>query len=421
MVIFVRCILYNKYTPVADIEFDTTVKRISNIYEILDIKYAPLGVYNAYNNKSGNTLKALNLWFSGRGIPSWRKDLSGLLLRLGVSSADELLDKSYGLSLSDQYWFKEKGSSITWNDINFFTNPFEYTAYLRASLDSTGRYSQNPSLKSPTNTTDGMLQKAWIIEDGRRVLVKGTYTASREEPFNEWLASRICDKLGFDYCKYKLDWYQNTLVSKCDNFIGEDEEIISAYDVFMSEKKRNDVNDFEHYVSILEDHGIIDAREKVSDMYILDYLMVNSDRHMKNFGIIRNVESLEWVDTTPIFDSGQSMCCDRYTNNMDFKNAYGKFFTNTSKNYKQILETIGKSGLGIDAVKLNGIVEEYEDVLKIYQDQMDMTDRRINKLTEGLQTRMDMLEKYISRHQQKCVSRYHETEEADIEEDDLML
>lgn len=181
------------------------------------------------------------------------------------------------------------------------------------------------------------------------------------------------------------------------------------------------LTDFEHYVSILEDHGIIDAREKVSDMYILDYLMVNSDRHMKNFGIIRNVESLEWVDTTPIFDSGQSMCCDRYTNNMDFKNAYGKFFTNTSKNYKQILETIGKSGLGIDAVKLNGIVEEYEDVLKIYQDQMDMTDRRINKLTEGLQTRMDMLEKYISRHQQKCVSRYHETEEADIEEDDLML
>ena len=85
-------------------------------------------------------------------------------------------------------------------------------------------------------------------------------------------------------------------------------------------------------------------------------------------------------------------------------------------------KSIGKDGLDINISQIHGIVDEYEDVLKSYQDQMDMTDRRINKLTEGLQTRIDMLEKYIVHHQQECVSQYHETEEVSIEEDDdLML
>lgn len=30
-----------------------------------------------------------------------------------------------------------------------------------------------------------MLQKGWIIENGKRILVKGTYTFNREKPFNE--------------------------------------------------------------------------------------------------------------------------------------------------------------------------------------------------------------------------------------------
>lgn len=391
-----RCMLFNKHTPVADIEFDTNTKRIVGIYEMLDINYAPLGVYNAYKNKSASTLKALNSWFLGRGIPSWRKDLSGLLTRLGISSTDELLDKSYGLSLSDQYWFKEKNSNITWNDINFFTNAFEYTAYLDATLDSTDRSFRNPSLKSPTNTTDGMLQKAWIIERGQRILVKGTYTANHEEPFNEWLASQICDRLGFDYSNYEVDWYKNSLVSKCSNFITENEEIVTADDIFMSEKKRNDMNDFEHYVSVLEKHGISDARKKVSAMFTLDYLMVNSDRHMKNFGIIRDVNTLQWTRVTPIFDTGQSMCCDRYTNNMDFNNAYGKFFTNVNKSYDSILSCVKASGLNIDTSRLEGLSEQYKDLLKFYQYQMDISDRRIDKLTAGLQTRINKLVRAIS-------------------------
>ncbi len=42
-------------------------------------------------------------------------------------------------------------------------------------------------------------------------------------------------------------------------------------------------------------------------MFILDYLILNEDRHLNNFGIIRNVNNLNWIDIAPIFDNGQSL------------------------------------------------------------------------------------------------------------------
>ena len=88
---------------------------------------------------------------------------------LHIESTDELLDKAYGLSLSDQYWFKEESDSIEWKDINFFDHNFEYMGFMTASFSSSTQESSynQQSLISPNNTTDGMLQKAWIIKNGK--------------------------------------------------------------------------------------------------------------------------------------------------------------------------------------------------------------------------------------------------------------
>lgn len=394
-----KCILMNKNTAIMLVEYNTTFNGIENIYDIYNIEYAPLSISNANKTLGANLLKQINDWFKGRGIPSWRKDLEKLLEKLNVSSKEELLNKSYALSLSDQYWLKEENSNVKWQDINFFTNDFEYEAYLEASLDSSSSLTTSKDktiLRSPNNTTDGMLQKGWIIENGKRILVKGTYTSSREEPFNEWLASQISKRLGFYYCNYFVEWTDKTkLISKCENFVSEDEEIISAYDVFKTEKKPNNINDYEFYIQILEKHNVLNARKNVEDMFILDYLMLNTDRHLKNFGVIRNVNTLEWVRTTPIFDTGQSMECDKYLDEINFSYGTGKFFTNTNKNYEDILRVIGKNIVNIDIHKLDGLCEEYHSLLEKYKDKLDMSDKRIEKLVSGLQQRIKKLESNI--------------------------
>jgi len=380
-----KCVLMNKNKKVALMELNEK-NNIDKIYEIYQIDYAPLALKTAIKSKSISNEKALNNWFKGRGIPSWRKDLEKLLEKLNISSPDELLNKSYALSLSDQYWIKdEKQTNLKWQDINFFTNPFEFKGYLEVSFSSSD-LNEKIDLRSPNNTTDGMLQKAWVIENGKRVLIKGTYFPSRQEPINEWLVSEICKRLDICSCEYKVDVNHNRIISKCVGFVNENEEIISAYDVFMSQKKSNNKNDLDHYVSILEQNGIDNARQQVEDMIFIDYLVMNIDRHLKNFGIIRNVETLKWEKVTPIFDTGECMGCDKLVTEMNFVDGKCKFFTDTDKKFSDLLRYVDIKRY--DIRNLKDIPEQYRQKLIEFKEYTEMTDERIESLYNGLKMRI---------------------------------
>lgn len=116
------------------------------------------------------------------------------------------------------------------------------------------------SLKTPNNTTDGMLKKAWVIEDGVRYLLKGGYKHETLQPFNEVLASEICNRLGFAHVEYTLDTYKDMVVSKCSCFITRDTELITCQQIRSNMIRHNNKDDYEDYINILELNGIKDAR-----------------------------------------------------------------------------------------------------------------------------------------------------------------
>ena len=103
--------LMNKNTEVLIAEYNEQLAVFTKIYEIKNIDYAPV-IINQTLKTNHNDISALTEWFKGRGIPDWRDDLDLLLSKLGVSTPNELLDKAFGLSLSDQYWIKPLNSSV---------------------------------------------------------------------------------------------------------------------------------------------------------------------------------------------------------------------------------------------------------------------------------------------------------------------
>lgn len=183
-----KCILMNKNTNILVAEYNESSKFFDYIYEVNNIDYAPYILTNYYlKDDINNPLFRTNLseWFKGRGIPSWRDKLDILLHRLNISAPGELLDKAFGLSLSDQYWIKPYNLDIKYDDVNFFDNDFDYSEFLEASLSkNSNTIVKGSSLKTPNNTTDGMLRKAWIIEEGTRYLLKGGYKNESLQPFN---------------------------------------------------------------------------------------------------------------------------------------------------------------------------------------------------------------------------------------------
>ena len=393
-----KSILMNRNTKILITEYNENSNFFDEIYEVINIEYAPYIVKSYYvENDINNSSFRMNLsqWFKGRGIPSWRDKLDLLLHRLNISTQNELLDKAFGLSLTDQYWLKPCSLDINYEDINFFDNDFEYGEFMSASLSKNSNVITNEeSLKTPNNTTDGMLKKAWIIENGIRYLIKGGYKNEILQPFNEALASEICRRLEFKHVPYTIDIYKDMVVSKCPCFINKDSEFITAYQIKNGMKKHDDKQDYEDYIKVLENNGIKDARIKLENMYILDFLIMNEDRHLNNFGIIRDVNTLKWLDVAPIFDNGQSLNIEYYDENELHISGEGRFFYEIMS-FDEIIKVV-KDIKRIDISKLDGIVEWFDELLHEYQDISKFSDTRINRLCIILNRQINKLEKLIN-------------------------
>ena len=388
----------NKNTEVLLTEYDSASSTFTKIYEVYNIEYAPYILKNLYNEKdfNDNSFRInLSKWFQGRGIPSWRDKLDILLHRLNIIAPSELLDKSFGLSLSDQYWLKPINTSISYDDINFFDNDFDYTEFLEASLaKNSNSIVSASSLNTPNNTTDGMLRKAWIIENDTRYLLKSGYKNELLQPFNEVLASEICDRLGFDHVKYTLDTYKDTVVSKCPCFITKNTELITCHQIRNNMDRYDSTKDYEEYIKILEEHGIVDARTQMENMFILDFLIMNEDRHLNNFGIIRDVNTLKWLKCAPIFDNGQSLNTLYYDEDELHISGEGRFFYEV-KPFDEIIKIV-KNLKRIDIDKLNDLPEWFDNLLHQYQNLTNFSDTRINKLCIILNRQINKLKKLIA-------------------------
>lgn len=385
-----KYIFMNKNTEVLLAEYDSGLGVFSKIYDIYNINYAPYILKNFYNDTSFRT--NLSKWFQGRGIPSWRDKLDLLLHRLNKTTPSELLDKAFGLSLSDQYWLKPYDTDIKYDDINFFDHDFDYTEFMEASLSKNSKMvTREEALMTPNNTTDGMLKKAWIIEDGVRYLLKGGYKNEVLQPFNEVLASMICERLGFEHVTYTLDTYQDMVVSKCPCFITKDTEFITASQIRNDMERHDSTKDYEDYIKLLESHGIKDARIKMENMYILDFLMLNEDRHLNNFGIIRDVNTLEWLDVAPIFDNGQSLNIQDYNDEEVIISGQGRLFYEV-KCFDEIIAVV-KDIKRIDLSRLDDLALWFDDLLHKYQYITNISDRRIHKLCILLNSRINKLKK----------------------------
>lgn len=95
-------ILMNKNVEVLLVEYDAALRGFSKIIDVYNVDYCPYILKSYYNSEDDCHFRLqLSEWFRGREIPSWRDKLDLLLQRLNIHTSEELLDKAFGLSLSD--------------------------------------------------------------------------------------------------------------------------------------------------------------------------------------------------------------------------------------------------------------------------------------------------------------------------------
>jgi len=304
-------ILMHKNIVVAELEIMEKAGVVTQVTKTFDTDHAPLGTLNRLQ-KTINP-ESLDAWLRGRAIPASRQNIDKFLRGLNILNTSALSLKSYGLSLSDQYWVKPRDADLSWEAINFFQNDFsdDIGEILFQNKDV-----NHPDIKviSPDANTDGILRKKWTIQDGKRVLMKGDSDLAEQRPFNEEIASKIMTRLSINHIPYTVIYTKSRYYCLCDNFINEDTELITAAEVIASIATEVTSKNDSKYVQLLKccDHlGIGGIKCRLEEMMVVDYLIANSDRHWGNFGFIRDADTLEWKDFAPIFDSGNSLWFDK--------------------------------------------------------------------------------------------------------------
>lgn len=302
----IKCDLMHKNVMVAYMEIDDATGMIQKIRQVYAPNHLPVGI--GFKRGTADRV-ALNAWWTERSIPSSRSGVREALEILEIANTKALLIKCYGFSLSDQYWIRPEGVHMTWQDINYFRNDFsdDVGDVLFGAAKKTGTL----DLSSPDNTSDGNLKKRWKIINGKRCLLKGGSNPYRQQPLNEVIASTIMTRLQIPHVEYTLVWNKGVPYSVCEDFIDENTDLVPAWRIINVLKKSNNESVYAHFLRCCEHLRISGAKEFLDKMIVLDYLIANEDRHLNNFGVIRNAETLEWIGFAPIYDSGSSLGYDK--------------------------------------------------------------------------------------------------------------
>lgn len=161
------------------------------------------------------------------------------------------------------------------------------------------------------------------------------------EPIVELLSYELCNIMNLSVANERINLalinYKNkeilTIVNISEDFKGKkDMEHIHGFIDFNMFKKRylkNSENlNYRNLINILKEYEKnkiinIDSRDsevKIIQMIIFDYIILNTDRHYKNFGYLHK-NSNNMFKFSPLYDHGQSLLYDVNLINLDYNNA----------------------------------------------------------------------------------------------------
>ena len=296
-------ILMHKNDPVCAISIDAVSGSIVRAAKPTNPELLPLG---------GNIDSAmLKKWWQRRAVPMGQGKIQRILEQLGIATPQEYLVKNLGLSLTDHYWIKPLDMELGWDDINLFTNDFrDPVGDMQFGIESVQELPANAF--SPSSSVQGELRKKWIIADGKRCLVKGNHGSNSQESLNEVVATLLHKKQAkqpyVTYNTMRMGDHQQ-IFCVCESFTSDTIELLPAIDIVESKKKDNAMSMYEHFVAVCLAHDLEETKVRSFLEYqiMTDFIITNTDRHMNNFGILRDTKTLKFIGMAPIFDSGNSM------------------------------------------------------------------------------------------------------------------
>ena len=304
-----KYLLYNADEPVAAFEYENgTIGR----FDVLRSDLLPMQI-------RCTSADGFSLWLQERAIDLntfQHRQLASELLGSRDKTAIAILTHMF--SISDTFTCFKEGEFIPRDQLCRIEDQDIVSDFILVSSDTSLRLNR---LITPNASTDGSFPKTWKFEDGAWWLYK---IQSSDATRSEREISRVLIECGWDAAEYQyVGSYRTRIRSR--NFVGLD-EFFEPYDslrFLFADKSDDDETIYENIASLGSDF-----EKEYRRILLADALFTNTDRHMRNFGVIRSAKTGELLRMAPNFDNNQAYRANpggRYSDSMlrGFKLTFG--------------------------------------------------------------------------------------------------
>ena len=327
-------------------------------------------------------------WAINRVFPSGRPRTQRVLSIANLSKISDFLDITHGVSLIDTFWLKRDTDECTWEQVNPYRNKLNedistFILELRHTEREISQLSKLFRAPSPDYTADGSADKVLRRVKGTNYLYKTTgikengITGNR--PYCEYYASQVAEQLISDknhITKYSIA-FRVTEDNKvqpyvyCPMFTSETNSLLEIAD-----SQYRDLPVTELYERLGSQ-----SQERLREMLLLDSLILNCDRHDRNYGILYNSNTFESDGLSPIFDND---CSLGYNVSLQFKElseAYSEAYSHYPRT--EMGDYLEQARWALTDQLISNMRNMYPFHFKRLPKEVDLEDRRI-QFMEGI-------------------------------------
>ncbi len=255
--------------------------------------------------------RLMERWWDHRAVPEEREDIRRYIRLAGFENTRDFMAKNLAVSVSDTYWICPAELDLKWEDVKVISGNVHKDAVTFHNANSF----------DPSATLVGQMTKYWDLSTDPPSLIKKAAAFYGQQNVNEFFATELHRRLGqgIPFVEYSVEKSPSGGIdSRCRAFTSEKAEFVSAYEILNSAKCDNRQSKYDQFISVCANHGLKadDVRRYLDYQTLTDYIITNTDRHLMNFGVLRDPDTMEFIALAPIFDSGNSMFFNMLESNL---------------------------------------------------------------------------------------------------------
>lgn len=264
--------------------------------------------------------------------------------------------------------------------------------------------------KEELNNYKGSEKKKTLIYDGKKYLVKfpdpirekNKNISYINNAFSEYIGSNIFKMVGFPTQNTIIGVYKynekEKIVCACEDFTNSNKVLYEFENLALSTNPDKKIEtELTDILNVLDENNIINIpkiREKFWDMFVIDSLIGNTDRHNGNWGFLVDIKTNK-IEFAPIYDCGS--CLNPMIDDDEIKKLQDNDIKNLAINCYSCLKENGKKINYMTYIKEYKNEECNKAILRVFKNiKIDEINKFIDEISCMSNERKEFYKKIIN-------------------------